>query len=548
MRRVDDVIDAWFDSGSMPFAQHHYPFDRARAELVAPNGTFRPADFIAEAVDQTRGWFYTLHVLACALFDGVAFRNCIVMGHVNDEQGRKMSKRLGNVVDPIKVLEETGADALRWYFYVSDPEQPSRFSARLVREAAQNFLIPLWNAVSFFTIYANIDGWRPGRKPPIRPEARPFLDRWVLGRLGNTINVVTERLESYQITGSAKVLEEFVDDLTNWYIRRSRNRFWAGTESDDKESAYQTLYTVLTTLPRLLAPFMPFVAESMQRHLVTAQDPSAPESVHLAAWPVRSDSEGLAEAMIMKGVQRIVALGRTSRGAHNIKTRQPLARAFVVTRSEAEREELERELAGHLDLIRDELNVKGIVFAANRSEFVRFEVRPNFRVLGKRIGGQMKAVQAALQAADGDTLAAELERFGFIELSLGAEQGDNVQLAEADLEVRLIEREGTATANDGELLVALDATLTPDLIAEGRAREIVSRIQAERKEQNLDYTDRIRVHYRAAAEIEQALAAHREHVQGETLAVAIAPADARGDLKQAPIDELDFAFAIERLG
>ena len=285
MNRVEEVIDAWFDSGSMPFAQYHYPFDNA--ELIDQRIQF-PADFIAEAVDQTRGWFYTLHVLATLLFDSVAYKTCIVLGHVNDEQGRKMSKRLGNVVDPMEVIPETGADALRWYFCVNNPEINSRFSVRLVKEAAQGFLLPLWNALSFFTIYANLDGWRPGGEP-LDFDSRPALDRWILLRLDRVVTETTRLLEGYRVSEAARGIEEFVDDLTNWYIRRSRDRFWApaGEATDDKESAYQALYTVLTTTARLIAPLTPFVAEVLHGNLVRSQE---------AGRSVERPSGGLAAA------------------------------------------------------------------------------------------------------------------------------------------------------------------------------------------------------------------------------------------------------------
>ena len=295
MKRVQEVIDAWFDSGSMPFAQHHY-LGEPLADFDPEARHAFPADLIAEAVDQTRGWFYTLHVLGVLLFDSVAYRNCIVLGHILDEKGRKQSKRLGNVVEPMAVIEKTGADALRWYFCVNDPEVPSRFSEGLVREAAQKFLLPLWNVLSFFTIYANVDGWEPGVLPIPGFSSRPALDRWILLRLDRLVAGTTAALEGYDVVGAARPIEEFLDDLTNWYIRRSRDRFWAGgagpaeTPEDtpaeaDKESAYETLYEVLKTLSRLLAPFAPFVAEVLHRQLVRSQDASAPLSVHLTDWP-----------------------------------------------------------------------------------------------------------------------------------------------------------------------------------------------------------------------------------------------------------------------
>ncbi len=549
-RRVEDVIDAWFDSGSMPFAQHHYPFENS---ALIDGGLQFPADLISEAVDQTRGWFYTLHVLGVLLFDSVAYKNCIVLGHVNDEQGRKMSKRLGNVVEPMAVIEETGADALRWYFCVNDPEQNSRFSARLVREAAQSFLIPLWNALSFFTIYANLDGWHPGRAAVPAVSERPDLDRWILRRLGDLRDDVTTSLNGYLVSPAAREIEKFIDDLTNWYIRRSRGRFWAENPvGADKEAAYHTLYQVLTRLARLVAPFTPFVAEVLHKNLERSQREDALPSVHLEDWPRSLPYADLADtsALVqqMWDAQRAVALGRAARNAHSLKTRQPLASATLVA-------SFERGFRGNIDplaeLVKDELNVKELRWAENPGDFVHYEVRPNFRALGKRLGRLMPKVKAALEAADGDALVETLERDGAIDVALDGEP-EPVRLDRDDVEVRLIEKEGLATAGDRELLVALDTELTPDLVAEGLAREVVNRIQSARKAAELDYADRIRVRYRAEGDLAAAVAAHRDWIAGETLAVELIPdgngsgADRTG-LESTPIDEHDFAFAIERV-
>lgn len=533
MRREEEVIDAWFDSGSMPFAQHHYPFENR--ELFARQF---PADFISEAVDQTRGWFYTLHVLGVLLFDSVAYKNCIVLGHVSDEQGRKMSKRLGNVVDPMAVIEETGADALRWYFCVNDPEQTARFSARLVREAAQGFLLPLWNALSFFTIYANLDGWHPARAAAPTVAARSELDRWILLRLEQVRREVTGRLEGYDIAPAARSIEGLLDDLTNWYIRRSRGRFWAeNPESRDKEAAYHTLYEVLATLARLIAPFTPFVADVLHGHLVRSQGDGAAASVHLESWPAeRGEVTGAADASTllqrMQDAQRVVVLGRAARNAHEIKTRQPLAGVTLVTNLPASfRANIERAA----EIVQDELNVKQVRWAAERGEYVHHEVRPNFKALGKRLGPLMKAVKAALEAADGDQLVTGLERDGAIEL---AAEGQTVRLERDDLEIRLIEKEGLATAGDSELLVALDTATTPELVAEGLAREVVHLIQAERKKADLAYADRIRVRYRVDAAMAAAIDAHRGWIAGETLAVAL---DSAGEATGEPSFEIAVA-------
>ncbi|MEO8275625.1 MAG: isoleucine--tRNA ligase [Thermoanaerobaculia bacterium] len=558
-RRIPDVIDAWFDSGAMPFAQHHYPFENG--SLVAPGGKFRAADFISEAIDQTRGWFYTLHVLASALFDSVAFEHCIVMGHVTDENGRKMSKRLGNVVEPMAVIAETGADAMRWYFYVNDPEQSSRFSAKLVREAAQGLQLPIWNALSFFTIYANLDGWVPGAEHAIPVQDRSDLDRWILGRLDSEIEQITLLLEGYRIAESARRLEGFVDDLTNWYIRRSRDRFWSpdalatsDSKSADKEGAYQTLYTILTTLARIIAPFTPFFAEILHEHLSRSVAADAAPSVHLESWPsssgiLQSDPALLGLVSAMGLAKRIVNLGRVARASHDLKNRQPLASATLVLAPEIFGVDVRPHLERVRAIVLDELNVKDIRFAERRGDFVTHEVRPNFRVLGKKVGGRMKAIQSALLAADGDALAEKLSADGKLSLEV---EGATFDLLPEDLEVRLVEKEGMATANDGELLIALDPHLSPELVAEGRAREVVNRLQTARKDAGLDYADRIRVRFVAAPELAAAIIAHGKWIAGETLAVELTPISSTtvpaADLKSAAVDELPFAFVIERAG
>jgi isoleucyl-tRNA synthetase len=550
MKRVEEVIDAWFDSGSMPFAQHHYPFQSR--ELIDGRTQF-PADFIAEAVDQTRGWFYTLHVLGTLLFDSVAYKNCIVLGHVNDEQGRKMSKRLGNVVEPMAVIKETGADALRWYFCVNNPEQPSRFSARLVREAAQKFLLPLWNAFSFFTIYANLDAWQP------RATARPWqdltdLDRWILLRLDRLIREVTERLDSYDVTGAARPIEEFLDDLTNWYIRRSRDRFWGGREHGDllhKEVAYQTLYQVLTTLARLVAPFTPFVAEMLYKNLVRhlydeEEKKNAPASVHLESWPQFDDAlftgESLANFQGMNLILRFARLGRAARNTHNLKVRQPLAAATLIANfPAATRPHVDR----FVGLLKEELNVKEILWAEERGVFVHHEVKPVFSKLGKRLGKRVQRLKEVLTQADGDRLAEELNRFGKIVLDL---DGEPIELARDEVEIELTEKEGRATAGDRELLVALDVQITPELQAEGRAREVIHHIQANRKERQLDYADRIRIRFNGDREIVEAIQAHREWIEVETLALALEEVALTVEFPhRVQIDDLSFGFEIEKV-
>ena len=539
MGRVEEVIDAWFDSGSMPFAQYHYPFENS--ELVDDRIQF-PADFIAEAVDQTRGWFYTLHVLAALLFDSVAYKTCIVLGHINDEQGRKMSKRLGNVTDPMEVIPETGADALRWYFCINNPEINSRFSARLVREAAQKFLLPLWNALSFFTIYANLDEWTPGARA-VSFERRPALDRWILLRLDRLVEGTTGNLETYRVLDAARLIEDFIDDLTNWYIRRSRDRFWASAEEggEAKESAYQTLYEVLCVLARVIAPFTPFVAEVLHRHLLRTQAGYSVESVHLENWPrpieQRADDELEAG---MAAVQRIVRLGHAARNSHGLKTRQPLASVTLVT-TEIGLPEL---VEAHLGVLREELNVREVLWASDRSDYVHHEVLPNYPLCGPRFGKRMAALKKALATANGDALAAELEGKGAVTLEL---EGESIELSPEEIEVRMVEQEETASQGDRELLVVLDTHLTEDLIAEGWAREVIHRIQTARKEANLDYADRIRVSYRADPHLTGAIESFAEWICRETLALELVVRPEDSDhLTARPVEEMEFSFAIEK--
>jgi isoleucyl-tRNA synthetase len=425
-----------------------------------------------------------------------------------------------------------------------------------VREAAQGFLLPLWNALSFFTIYANLDGWAPGERQRIQLGERQDLDRWILLRLDQTVGQVTRALEDYSIAPAARALERFVDDLTNWYIRRSRDRFWSavGSSVTSKEAAYQTLHEVLTTLARLIAPFTPFVAEKLHEHLVRSVAKDAAASVHLERWPDevgvlgelsegdRIAAERLAQAMSL--AQRIVGLARAARASHSLKTRQPLPSMVLVFAQEVFGVEIEEHVERVKELILDEVNVKELRWAERRGEFVRHEVKPNFRVLGKRLGPKMKAVQAALAAADGDALAEALERDGRVEVAVA---GEPVVLEAAEVEVRLIEKEGMATAGDRELLVVLDTHLTPELVAEGRAREVVNRIQSARKDAGLDYADRIRIRYRAHPELEAVLTAHRDWIAGETLTVAWEAAGGdETELAAAEVDGYGLDFVIAR--
>lgn len=522
-RRIPEVADAWFDSGAMPYAQWHYPFENQ--ELFAERF---PADFICEAVDQTRGWFYSLHAEAVLLHSADAapeptsFRHVLSLGHILDEQGEKMSKSRGNVVDPWSVLDSHGADALRWYCYVASPAgNPRRFSERLVGEAQRRFLHTLWNTYAFFTTYANIDGWRPGAEAPAAPLD---LDRWILSELHTLIGRVTTALEDYDATDAARALERFVDSLSNWYVRRSRRRFWssarggAAADRSAKAAAYETLYTVLTTLARLLAPMTPYLAEEIWRNLVAEQDADAPESVHLADWPeadaARID-EGLNGEMAL--VQRVASLGRAARSNARIKVRQPLAAVSVAVPTAADSEAIQR----HTETIAEELNVKEVRLAEAGSGARRYTIKPNLRVLGPRLGGQLPALRGALGA-----LAPELAAH----IAQAVEAGKSVEiegvsLTRGDL---LIESEAgggadSASAEDDLCSVSLDTNISEPLAQEGLAREVIHRVQSLRRESGLDPADRIRLALETEdAALGAALRAFEGLIAAETLAVELA--------------------------
>ena len=483
MGRVEEVIDAWFDSGSMPFAQHHYPFENA--ELVDDHIQF-PADFIAEAVDQTRGWFYTLHVLAALLFDSVAYRTCIVLGHINDEQGRKMSKRLGNVTDPMEVIPETGADALRWYFCINNPEINSRFSARLVREAAQNFLLPLWNALSFFTIYANLDEWTPGAVP-VPFERRPALDRWILLRLDRLVEDTTRNLEAYRVLDAARLIEEFVDDLTNWYIRRSRDRFWAPAAEggETKESAYQTLYEVLCVLASVIAPFTPFVADVLHAHLVRTQRrstrgerPSGSVADAGARRPTTKLEVGMA------AVQRIVRLGHAAR--NYARPQDPPASGL----GHPGHHRFGAAPAGgaSCEVLLEELNVREVLWARSARRYVHHEVHPATPGVDRDSASACAPSSRPWRQPTATSWPRSSKSRGLVTIEL---DGETVELSTDEVEVRLVEREGDGNRGRSRAAGRPGHPLLRSLIAEGWAREVIHRMQTARKQADLDYADRI---------------------------------------------------------
>ena len=480
--REKDVIDCWFDSGSMPFAQFHYPFENK--ELFEKHF---PADFISEAIDQTRGWFYTLLAVSTLLFDKAPFKNCIVLGHVNDKNGIKMSKHKGNVVDPWTVLDKQGADAVRWYFYTgSAPWLPSRFYEEAVSEAQRKFMGTFWNTYAFFVLYAEIDGYDPS-KYDLKKCKLSLMDKWILSKMNTLIKKVDDGLESYDIFGAARSLSAFTDDLSNWYVRRGRERYWGADMTDDKAAAYTTLYTVLTTVARLSAPFTPFMAESVYGNLVPQFYKDAPVSVHLCSFPTCDESyiDGALEEG-MQNVLDIVVLGRSCRNAANIKNRQPLAKLFVCS-------EYRKELSDELLLVaEDELNVKEIEYLKDSTKFVSYKIKPQLKTLGPKYGAKLGKIKNLLETADANAIVATVKSGATYKTNF---DGDTFEFTADDLLIESVSAEGFASASDGGLTVVLDTNITDELLQEGVNRELISKIQTMRKDAGFDVVDRIRVYY-----------------------------------------------------
>jgi isoleucyl-tRNA synthetase len=516
MRRVPEVADAWYDSGAMPYAQWHYPFEHESEFL-----RHFPADFICEAIDQTRGWFYTLHAEATLLHaaeaapDGIAFKNVICLGHIQDEKGNKMSKSRGNAVEPWDVIDRHGADATRWYMYSASPAGSSRrFSAALVEEGLRRFLLTLWNTYSFFVSYANIDQVDPRRAPTGEV---PELDRWLLSELNALVLKVTDELEAYDPTDASRAIDAFVDDLSNWYVRRSRRRFWRGvSESDqDKQSAYHTLYTALVTLTKLLAPFTPFVAEELWQNLVRSLDPGAPESVHLAEWPAAAhgkiDARLNAETQLVK---RVCSLGRAARAKAQIKVRQPVAEVLVKVRTTEEAAALRR----NEQLVLEELNAHALRLLEDEAAVVHFDVKPNLPLLGRKYGAQVAVIRQGLAAMPPGAVA-DLVRKG----QLVSVEGHQLEPSEVILEPRDVA--GFASAVEGGHTVAVTTTITPALADEGLARELVRRIQDMRREAGFDLADRITTWWLGDGDIARVMESHAGYIQAETLSTQLLAAE-----------------------
>ena len=478
MTRVKEVIDCWFDSGSMPFAQYHYPFENK--EIFESHF---PADFISEAIDQTRGWFYVLLTISTILFGKAPFKNCIVLGHVNDENGLKMSKHLGNVVDPWTILDKQGADAVRWYFYTSSaPWLPSRFYEKAVSECQGKYMGTLWNAYAFFVLYADIDKYNPA-KYNLKDCKLQIIDKWVLSKLNSLVKSVDEMLKNYQIFESARLMQSFIDELSNWYIRRCRERFWGSDMTDDKISAYTTLWTVLTTFAKLTAPYTPFIAENIYQNLVPSFFTDAPISVHLCSFP--EVDESMIDVKLeteMEQVMNVVVLGRAARNSSQIKNRQPLQKLYFST---GNRVDLSSEL---VDIAKEELNVKEIEILNNSSKFINYKLKPQLKTLGPKYGAKLGLIRGFLENCDANAVVSEIKEKGEFKTVLG---GDEIVFTETDLLISSESREGFVSASENGMTVVLDTNLTEELIEEGLVREFVSKVQQLRKDAGFEVTDRI---------------------------------------------------------
>ena len=533
MKRTPEVIDCWFDSGSMPFAQYHYPFENK--DLFEE--TF-PADFISEAVDQTRGWFYTLLAISTILFDRAPFKNCIVLGHVNDKDGIKMSKHKGNVVDPWSVLDKQGADAVRWYFYTnSAPWIPSRFGAEAVSEVQRKFQGTLWNTYAFFALYAEIDKYDPSAYD-LKKCRLSLMDKWILSRLNTLVKDVDEKLAQYNITDSAREIQDFSDVLSNWYVRRGRERYWGSKMTEDKAAAYTTLYTVLVTLAKVIAPYTPFMAEMMYQNLVPQFYADAPESVHLCRFPAADES--FIDPALEKGmgdVLDVVALGRAARNAGNLKNRQPLAEMRVASNRPLD---LGEELTA---VALDELNVKKMTPVADGASLVKYVLKPQLRTLGPKYGKKLKAITQFLATCDGAQVVSAVRADGSYSVEL---DGETVVLLEEDLQIFTESAEGFSAAVGGGITVALDTRLTEDLLDEGCERELVSRIQSMRKEAGFEVTDRIRVYYRAEGRAQRML--ERGAFASDVLAESVIPGEAEGFAKTIDVNGDKVQITLVRCG
>ena len=532
MHRVPEVIDCWFDSGSMPFAQHHYPFENK--ELFEAQF---PADFISEAVDQTRGWFYSLHAISTLMFNRACFKNVIVLGHVQDENGQKMSKSKGNAVDPFEALETYGADAIRWYFYInSAPWLPNRFHGKAVIEGQRKFIGTLWNTYAFFVLYANIDRF-DATKHTLNPADLTVMDRWLLSRLSSTVQAVDDHLNNYRIPEAAKALQSFVEDMSNWYVRRGRERYWAPGMEKDKVAAYMTLYTALVTIAKAAAPMVPFVSEAIYQNLVRSVDQTAPESIHLCDFP-ESHTERIDRELEAKmdEIIRIVELGRAARNGANRKNRQPLSIMYV---------KADKDLDGfYMEIIREELNIKEVVFTKEVEGFISYNFKPQLKTVGPKYGRQLGKIREALAALDGSAAKARLDAEGKLCFDFG--EGP-VELTADDLLIETTQREGFYTVSDRDITVAIDTVLTPELIEEGFVREIISKVQMMRKEAGFEVTDHIRVTLQGSEKVTAVAEAKRAEIAAVTLADSLTVGEPAGYTKPWDINGENAVIGVEKV-
>ena len=503
MHRVPEVIDCWFDSGAMPFAQHHYPFENK--EVFEQQF---PAKFISEAVDQTRGWFYSLMAESTLLFNKAPYENVIVLGHVQDENGQKMSKSKGNDVDPFEALEQYGADAIRWYFYInSAPWLPNRFHGKAVQEGQRKFMSTLWNTYAFYVLYAEIDQF-DATKYTLDYEKLPVMDKWLLSKLNTLVKTVDENLGNYRIPEAARALDSFVDEMSNWYVRRSRDRFWAKGMEQDKINAYMTLYTALVTVAKTAAPMIPFMTEDIYQNLVRNLDPTAPESIHLCDFPVANEQHIDKELEDnMEAVLKIVVIGRACRNTANIKTKQPIGKMYV---------KADFALSEYfVEIIEDELNVKSVEFTEDVSAFTSYTFKPQLRTVGPKYGKYLKQIQQTLASLDGNQAMAKLKAEGALKLD---NISDEVVLCEEDLLISMAQKEGYVSDSEGGVTVVLDTNLTPELIEEGMVREIISKLQTMRKEADFEVTDRIHVTYSGSDKVGEIFEKYGENIKTVVLA------------------------------
>ena len=532
MKRVPEVIDCWFDSGAMPFAQHHYPFENK--DLFEQQF---PANFISEAVDQTRGWFYSLLAESTLLFNKAPYKNVIVMGHVQDENGQKMSKSKGNAVDPFNALETYGADAIRWYFYTSSaPWLPKRFSGKAVQEGQRKFMGTLWNTYAFFVLYANIDNF-DASKYTLEYDKLPVMDKWLLSKLNSTVAEVDSNLDQYRIPEAAKALQDFVDEMSNWYVRRSRERFWAKGMEQDKINAYMTLYTALVTICKAAAPMIPFMTEDIYQNLVRSNDANAPESIHLCDFPVVNKNhidKKLEEDM--EDVLDAVVMGRACRNEAAIKNRQPISRMYI--KSDFTLSEFYQEI------IEDELNVKEVVFTDDVRDFTSYTFKPQLRTVGPKYGKQLGGIQKHLAALDGNAAMDELNADGALKFDV---DGVAVELTKDDLLIDMAQKEGYVSQEDNRMTVVLDTNLTPELVEEGFVYEIISKIQTMRKESGFEVTDHIRVSINGNDKLSEIAQKNKEAISGKVLADELTSGAEYGVSKEWNINGENAVIAVERV-